>query len=316
VDTWAPPDLALPVRDAVHAVSVVVVPDRENDDQRSWHTERSLLQALARQDFREPFEVILIENERHRGQIPCDLPQICRRFRIVFSAERRSAKLKNVGACAATAELVAVLDADCVPNEAWLRALVTTLRERPDVSAVSGRTHYGEETSYRRALSLVDRSFDDLGRPGLTPRVSTNAALYRRSLLMRFPYPESPTPFGSAMLRMDAMAGAGDVRFFFDPAAVVRHTIGGWDSIRDFRRHIGYIDMMQDPAGKLRNIPCLLWRRFCFHGRDCLRLGPRYLRWYDWPLAAAFLAATPFLQLPGMLDAWRGRDAIPRTSFF
>jgi hypothetical protein len=71
--------------------------------------------------------------------------------------------------------------------------------------------------------------------------------------------------------------------------------------------------MMGDP--RLRSIPSLLWQRLSFHGRDCLRLGPTYLRWYDWPLAAAFLAATPVLQVPGMLDAWRGRADIPRTSF-
>jgi hypothetical protein len=115
------------------------------------------------------------------------------------------------------------------------------------------------------------------------------------------------------MLRMHAMARAGDVRFFFEPAAVVQHALGGWGSIRDFRRHIGYIDMMGDP--RLRSIPSLLWQRLSLHGRDCLRLGPTYLRWYDWPLAAAFLAATPVLQVPGMLDAWRGRADIPRTSF-
>ncbi len=297
----------------VEAVCVIVVSDCERDAQRSWRAERSLLEALARQDLGEPFDVILVENERYRHQIPPDLPTLCPRLRIVFSAERQSASLKNIGACQTNAELVAVLDADCLPNEAWLRVLVAVLRERPDVSAVSGRTHYGAETSYRRALSLVDRSFDDLGRPGFTPRVSTNAALYRRSLLTRFPYPTSATPFGSAMLRMHAMARAGDVRFFFEPAAVVQHALGGWGSIRDFRRHIGYIDMMGDP--RLRSIPSLLWQRLSFHGRDCLRLGPTYLRWYDWPLAAAFLAATPVLQVPGMLDAWRGRADIPRTSF-
>ena len=115
------------------------------------------------------------------------------------------------------------------------------------------------------------------------------------------------------MLRMEAMARAGDLRFFFEPAAVVRHALGGWDFIRDFRRHIGYIDMMGNPS--LRSVPSLLWQRLRFHGRDCVRLGPRYLRWYDWPVAAAFLAATPFLQMPGMLDAWRGRAGIPGTSF-
>lgn len=298
------------------AVSVVIVSDCEDHARRTWRTERTLLQALARQDFQEPFEVILVDNERYRHEVPPDLPTICPRFRIVFSPETQSARLKNFGAGQTTADLVAVLDADCIPNDAWLRVLVRVLRERPNVSAVSGRTHYGAETSYRRALSLVDRSFDDLGRAGFSPRVSTNAAVYRRSLLTRFPYPDNATPFGAAILRMQAMARGGDVRFFFEPAAVVRHAIGGWDFMRDFRRHIGYIDMMADPARRLRSIPRLLWRRFSLHVRDCLRLGPSYLRWYDWPLAAAFLAATPWLQMPGMLDAWRRRDAIPRTSFF
>lgn len=297
-------------------VSVVIVSDFEDDAQKLWCTERSLLEALARQDFLEPFEVILVESERYRDETPRDLAKICPRLRIVHSAETQSAKLKDFGVSWANAELVAVFDADCFPNQSWLRVLVTVLRERTDVSVVSGRTHYGDETSYRRALSLVDRSFDNLGRPGLTPHISNNAALYRRSLLARFPYPETGTPFTSSILRMQAMARAG-VRFFFEPAAVVQHAIGGWDFVRDFRRHVGYADMMMgDPARRLRSIPPLLWWRFSFQARDCLRLGPGYLRWYDWPLTAALLAATPLLQVPGMLDAWRGRDAIPKTSFF
>src|SRR5262245_50903727 len=128
------------------SVSVVVVSDCESQPRRSWHTERRVLRALARQDLLEPIEVILVENERRRREIPPDLLTICPRFRIVFSAESQSAKLKNVGADSTDAELVAVLDADCLPNEAWLRVLVAVLRERPDVAAVSGRTHYGDES--------------------------------------------------------------------------------------------------------------------------------------------------------------------------
>ncbi len=179
---------------------------------------------------------------------------------------------------------------------------------------MSGRTNYGDETTYRRALSLVDRSFDDLGRPGVTEHVSNNGALYRRSLLRRFPYPESISPFTSASLRMRAMWQAGHV-FFFEPAAVMRHAIGGLGFIRDFRRHTGYCDMFGHQTRKLRTIPVLLWQRRCTEIRDCLRLGSAYLRWHDWPLAAALLAAAPLLELPGMLDALRERAAIPKTSY-
>jgi hypothetical protein len=296
-------------------LSVVIASDFVDDPRRLWRAERSLLEALARQDFREPFEVILVASERYRDEAPPDLAKICPRLRIVYSAETQSAKLKDFGVGWARAELVAVLDADCLPSRSWLRVLVDVLRQRPDVSAVSGRTNYGDETMYRRALSLVDRSFDDLGWPGVTHSVSNNAALYRRSLLVRFPYPAAVSPFTASRLREQAMRRAGHV-FFFEPAAVVRHAIGGWNFIRDFRRHTGYSDMICHATRKLRSVPLLLWRRRRREGRDCLRLGSGYLRWHDWPLTAALLAAAPFLELPGILDALRERDAIPKTSFY
>lgn len=295
-------------------VSVIIVADFEDGGQRSWHNERKILEALARQDIGQPFEVILIESEQYRDAGPRDLADICAGLRIVYAPETQSARLKDFGVGQANAELVAVLEADCLPNPSWLRVLVDVLRERPDVAAVSGRTNYGDETMYRRSLSLVDRSFDDLGRPGVTRFVSNNAALYRRSLLLRFPYPPAITPFTSARLRVQAMRQAGHV-FFFEPAAVVRHAIGGWGFIRDYRRHTGYSDMIGHRARGLRSIPGLLWRRRRGEARDCLRLGSIYLRWYDWPLTVALLATAPVLELPGMLDALRERAAIPKTSY-
>ena len=86
-------------------VSVVIVSDVENDAQRSWRTERSPLEALARQDFREPFEVVLVESERYRDEAPWDLAKMCPRLRIVYSAETQSAKLKDFGVSWAKSEL-------------------------------------------------------------------------------------------------------------------------------------------------------------------------------------------------------------------
>jgi hypothetical protein len=294
--------------------SVVVVSDFADSGQRSWRNERALLEGLARQDIRELFEVLLVENERYRNAMPSDLGAICPGLRIVYSSATQSAQLKDLGVSQVDTELVAVLEADCVPDPAWLRVLVDVLRQRPDVSAVSGRTNYGNETMYRRALSLVDRAFDDLGRSSVAESVSNNGALYRRSLLLRFPYPPAITPFTSARLRGAAMRRAGHV-FFFEPAAVMRHAIGGWDFIRDFRRHIGYSDMFEHPTRRLRSIPCVSWRRRRREVRDCLRLGPSYLRWYDWPLTAALLSTVPVLELPGMLDMLRERARIPKTSY-
>jgi len=296
------------------SLSVVVVSDHDDNGSSPWGTVRGMLGALEQQDFSEPFEVVLVKNERHRDSAPADLASLCPNMTVVYSPEVRSTKLKDLGAGQASADLVAVIDADCLPEPGWLRIVTDVLRRRPEVSAVSGRTHYGRETSYLRALSLVDRSFDDLGEAGFTTEVSTNAALYRRSLLTQFPYPHAVTPFHSAVLRMQAMSRAG-IRLFFEPAAVVRHSPGGFRFMQDFRRNLGYADMSCHPARRLRSIPHIVWERSQREVHDCLRLGPRYLRWYDWPLTALLLATVPLLQIPGMLDAWRGVDEIPHTSF-
>lgn len=295
-------------------LSVIVVSDFEEAGRKSWRDERRILAALARQDVAQPVEVLLVENERHRVAVPTDLTAICPGSRIVYSHETQSARLKDFGVSQATGDLVAVFEADCCPDSSWLRSLADVLGRRPDVAAVSGRTSYGDETMYRRCLSLIDRSFDDLGRAGVSGSVSNNAALYRRSLLLQFPYPPAGTPFVSARLRAEAMRRAGHV-FFFEPAAVVRHALGGWGFVRDFRRHTGYADLVGHPTRGLRAIPSLLWRRRRREIGDCLRLGSTYLRWYDWPLTTALLATLPLLELPGMLDVLRERTTVAKTSY-
>jgi hypothetical protein len=295
-------------------LSVIVVSDFEEGAQRSWLNERGILEGLARQDIHEPFEVVLVENERHRDTIPSDLLTICPGLRIVYSPATRSAELKDFGVSQVDSELVGVLEADCIPNPPWLRVLVDVFRRHPEVSAVSGRTTYGDESMYRRSLSLLDRAFDDLGPAGVAGGVSNNGALYRRSLLVQFPYPPTISPFTSARIRNQAIRQAGHV-LFFEPAAVMRHAVGGWRFLRDFRRQTGYSDMFCYAARRLRSLPRVLWLRRTAQVRDCRRLGADYLRWYDWPLMAALLVTAPILELPGMFDALRERDRVPNTSY-
>src|SRR5207247_333253 len=149
----------------------------------TWQTERLALHALAAQDIAEPFEVLLVENQELEASLPEDLGKICPGLKVVFTQELRSHRLKDHGVGHAAGELVAVLEADCVPDPTWLRVLTAALREHLDVSAASGPTTYGDGTALQRVLSLLDRGFENLGHPRLTPHVSNNAALHRRSLL-------------------------------------------------------------------------------------------------------------------------------------
>lgn len=296
-------------------VSVVIVSDYEASSVKSWKVEERMLKAFAAQTFNEPFEVLLIDNERYQENIPSHLYDIIPNLRIVFSNETQSARLKDYGVTLSSGELVAVLEADAPPCEQWLQILVEALRRNPDRAVATGRTSYGTENTYKRVLNLLDRSFDDLGEPGMTPHISNNGAVYRRSVLEQFPYPEAATPFLSSRLRNRLIREAGHT-FYFHPSAVTFHEIGGWGFIVDVRRNMGYSDM-NTFANKIgySAIPSLMKRRIKKELSYCKRLGKQYLHWWDWPLFGFMAAIIPFLEVPGMLDAIYRRNNIPNTAY-
>jgi hypothetical protein len=295
-------------------LSVIVVSDYEANEEKTWKDERRILHSLANQDLDDPFDVILLENDNAKDSVPQDLYNIYPRFKIIFTNESKSAKLKDEGVKHVKTEYVAVFEADCLPNREWLRVLYDTLRQHKDFSIASGRTTYGHETMYKRCLGLLDRSFDNLGHAGETCHVSNNGAIYRTSVLKEFPYPDAITPFSSSRMRMKTMIANGH-KFYFEPKAAVHHAIGGLNFIRDFRRNTGYADMMEHTKKQFYKIPKLLWERFKIECSDCLRLGPNYLKWYDWLLLMLLLFIAPFFEIPGMLDVIRKKNSIPLSSY-
>lgn len=296
-------------------VSVVIVSDYEASVSKSWKVEERMLKAFAAQTFDEPFEVLLVDNEQYCTNVPDHLYSIVPNLRIVFSSEIQSARLKDYGVQLASGELIAVLEADAPPCQDWLQTLVGILRLNPDIAVATGKTSYGTENTYKRVLNLLDRSFDDLGKPSSTPHISNNGAIYRRSILREFPYPSSATPFLSSRLRNKQIREAGH-KFYFHPNDITFHEIGGWNFIVDVRRNMGYSDMntFTNKVG-YSAIPGLMKRRLKKELSYCKRLGKQYLNWWDWPLFAAMASVIPFLEVPGMLDAIQKRKEIPNTAY-
>jgi hypothetical protein len=251
--------------------------------------------------------------------VPSGIAQLAPRTTVHFAPHARSAELKDAALPLCTGALVAVVEADSVPAPDWLRLLVAVLDTAPDVDVVSGRTTYGQGSSLRRVLALLDRAWMDPGRPGPIEHISNNGALYRRELLARFPYPDEHSAFLSARLRNRAMFDAG-ARAYFESRAGMVHAFGGFRFAIDVRRNTGFADGRQYWAARGRHtsvpraLQALLRRRFTAEWHDCLRVGRQYLRWYDWPLALLMLAALRLFELPGALAALRGAPALERTS--
>jgi hypothetical protein len=103
------------------AVSVVILADYAAGEEATYAGLRVVPQALMKQTFTSKVEFILAESERLRDRLPSDLTAILPTLQIVFAEAQNSFSLRNVGTQRAAADIVAFLDADCVPDCDWLR---------------------------------------------------------------------------------------------------------------------------------------------------------------------------------------------------
>jgi hypothetical protein len=294
-------------------VSVVVVSDY-GGRRRSWATERAVLGALAGQDFAEPFETVLVEQEAFKDVFPRELLAVLPGARVEFSPATTSAELKDEGVRRVSGELVAVIEADCTPAPDWLRHMVAALRKHPECAAVSGKTLYPGSSAYVRCQSLLDRSYLDPGGSGVTRFVCNNNSILPRAVLIAYPYPPAPSPFVSAGLRWEAMR-RDDLRFYFQSNAVVYHALPGWSFIADMRRHNGYA-LSAQLGGRGRRTLRALAQRLYWDVKRCWRLRRHYaVSWYEMPLVFALGLVARMYELEGVRDARRYPDGVVATSY-
>ena len=299
------------------AVSVVVVSDYAGGQARSWNGLRAVLAALARQDFEEPAEFLLSECSALAGEIPADLAELLPSLRIVLSPASSSYELKNEGVRRASAGIVALIDADCVPDRAWLRRLVEALRRQPDAAAVSGRTVYAGRSLTERVLALLSRSYLDPGRAGATRFISNNNAGFRRSVLRMHPLPVDAGPFAARLQSQAVLRGGG--RLLFEPGMRVVHEFEGWPLEADIRRNLGYsavLTRLRDgslPHAWLTrlgyaSIPLFFGGKIVDSFWNCIRCAPLYgVRRFELAAAFAFAVVVHAMEIPGMVAAFRGR---------
>ena len=305
-------------------VSVIVTCDYASGKPEAWNGLRAALVALARQEFDEPAEFLLVESTDLAPQVPSDLQAILPSLRVVTTPATSASELKNAGVRAASAELVAMVDGDCIATSGWLRHCVNLLRRHPEVAAVSGRTHYGRRRFRDRVMALISRSFLDAGRTAPTRHLTVNNAGFRRSVLLSHPCPTAAGPHMSN-LHAAAILRAGG-RLLFDPRLSVEHEYGGWPMEREIRRSMGYGVIQARlldrdvPYARLAHlgyfsIPLFVLLRTLHSCWTCVRSARSYgVAWYELPAAFALAAGACAMEVPGMICAVRGQP--PEKTLF
>jgi glycosyltransferase involved in cell wall biosynthesis len=299
------------------AASVIITSDYALHAPNDIENFRDCIEALARQDVQEPVEFILVDEAELAADVGARLTRILPTLRILTAVGQSAAALKNAGARAAEAELVVFIDADCAAHPGWLTHFLADMREHPEVSVVTGRTHYGFSGFFNRVMALLSRSYLDQDLPGYTRHVAVNNAGFRRAVFLSYPCPAEGGAHMS-LLQAEALFRAGH-RVLFDPRLSVRHAYDGWSNEREIRRSLGYgviktrlIDGRLPYARVARmgyiSVPLFAALRAlhgCWH---CLRRRRAYgVAWYELPAAFALAAVTSMMELPGMLRAVRGQ---------
>jgi hypothetical protein len=101
---------------------------------------------------------------------------------------------KNIGARLSSNDILLFFDTDLLPEGGWLRGMLQPFQQW-HVSVVVGATHLDHASIYDMAVALFwifsPATQDSPLRP--TRRLVSNNIAFRRSLFLRFPFPDRPT---------------------------------------------------------------------------------------------------------------------------
>jgi GT2 family glycosyltransferase len=193
------------------------------------------LGALVAQTYpRELTEILVVDNDSTD-----ETPVLAASFPVTLLAERdvrTSYAARNRGAAAASGEIVAFTDGDCIAAPDWLRRLAGAFDD-PAVAAVAGTVDDAPPGSLCEEFTARIQPFARPQRAGLTTLLTANVAI-RRSALERLGGFDERLPTGGDVDFGWRLQGAG-MRLIDEPRARVvhRHRATFTQVFEQFRRY-------------------------------------------------------------------------------
>lgn len=236
------------VQEGSGTVSVVVV---------TWNRRellRSCLQSLKRQQWKQPFEVIVVDNASDDGSAEMALQAFGAepgfRLRLIRNQDNRGfCAANNQGFAASTSELVAVLNNDAEAEPHWLAALTEAFHERPDIGMAAskilvyedskridkaGHLIYPDGQNRGRGTGELDNGQYDRMEEVLWP--DGCAAMYRRAMLDQIGGFDEDFFAYADDAELGLRARIAGWKCLYAPQAVVRHHRGATLGVRSARR--------------------------------------------------------------------------------
>ncbi|MEX2647737.1 MAG: glycosyltransferase [Alphaproteobacteria bacterium] len=302
------------------SISVVIVSDYRPSEDKEIEYLASCVEALAHQTFEGPVDHILVASAPLSEATVSSLLAILPSLRIEVLPGGSSPEMKVHGAHGSVGEVVAFIDADCIPAPGWLDAISATLRECPSAAAVSGSTIYAQMDLFARVHCLIGRGIMEEARRLPTQRLSNHNFAIRRACLDSIAVPPGLSPF-SGSYYAKKLRDAGFV-IVFDPAARTVHAYEGWDAECDIRRNNGHaffnnrfifpdLRLRYGWVARLRylGLPIYYFGRILQTWIVCLsRFKSFGVAWYELPFALGLAPVSMWYELAGAVTAVRGKQ--------
>jgi len=249
------------------------------------------LDALGQQTLApDGFEVLVVDNGS--TPLPTHVVSSLPGVHLASEPEPGPGPARNRGVALARADILAFLDADCIPDPGWLAAILAAFEADPSTGVLGGAVRVFAEMPGRpnpaEAFDLVYGFRQELTIARHDFAATANLAV-RRAVFT------AVGGFAGLAVSEDMDWGrrakaAGFPTRFLPGAAVAHPARGSMDDLRhQWNRHVGHYWSMQPKT---------------FHGRAA------------WALEAAALAATPLAEIPRLLASDRLRGPRQRLAAF
>jgi glycosyltransferase involved in cell wall biosynthesis len=201
--------------------TVAVVIETVNEETEPTINLPTVLDGLSRQSYpRELTETLVVvqpDNHELLERLRSDHPHV----RVVLCEDPNYYPMKTAGARAATADIVACLDSDCLPVPGWVESFVDEIVAGADL--VAGKTRYPEGSPFGLTFGVLNFGYIFADAEGRASGFLPNNFAVRRDLLERHPFDPRARRSGAAHLLGHRLRQLG-YKLVYQPRMRVTHS--------------------------------------------------------------------------------------------
>ena len=180
---------------------------------------RATFDGLAQQTV-APDEIIIVVDDLVDASATDELRRRYPLAKLTTSGRSNYFAAKNAGTEAASSEIVAMVDSDCVPAPDWLEMM--RARFSPGVDGVAGRSRYPDGSLLARTFTVPGFAYVLEQEDGTATGMNLSNVAFRRDLLLRHPLDSRIRRNGGCYLLLHQLRAAG-ARVVYEPRARVSH---------------------------------------------------------------------------------------------